>query len=309
MKEKKSEPIVTNYAADLRIGDFIIPCAVLPDGTRVLSQRGIFKTFGGGRPGGRQWKKRDEESDDVLVPVFLTADNLKPFISKELITASEEPILYRARGGSPAHGIVATALNDICEVWLKARDAGVLKPKQKKMAVIADVLTRSLARVAIDALIDEATGYQDVRNRFALQRLLEKYLSEEWAKWTKTFPDDFYRELFRVREIPYPPLNMNKPSYVGHWTNNIVYSRLAPKVLDRLRELNPRLESGHRARKHHQHLTRDYGYQELQKHLHTVTTLLKLTPAGGWRRFVANLNRAFPQLNNTFEIPLDDKDD
>jgi hypothetical protein len=104
------------------------------------------------------------------------------------------------------------------------------------------------------ALIDEATGYQEVRDRNALQVILDKYLTDEWAKWTKTFPDDFYKELFRLKGIEYPPRSGKKASYVGHWTNDVVYDRLVPGLKEELKKKNPVTGKGHRARKHHQHL-------------------------------------------------------
>ena len=79
-----------------------------------------------------------------------------------------------------------------------------------------EILMRGFARVGLIALIDEATGYQEVRDRLALQELLNKYLTDEWAKWTKTFPDDYYKELFRLKDMPYPPTSTKRPSYIGH---------------------------------------------------------------------------------------------
>jgi len=62
---------------DLTIGGAIIPCAVLEDGTRVLSRAGFIRAIGrtGKAKGGRLY---DEE---FKRPVFLTASNLKPFRS------------------------------------------------------------------------------------------------------------------------------------------------------------------------------------------------------------------------------------
>ena len=70
-------------------------------------------------------------------------------------------------------------------------------------------------------------------------QVYKKYLTDEWAKWTKTFPDDYYKELFRLKGIPYPPVSINKPSYVGHWTNDLIYNRLAPGVLKELKKKIP----------------------------------------------------------------------
>jgi hypothetical protein len=67
---------------------------------------------------------------------------------------------------------------------------------------------------------------------------------------------------------------MKRPAFVGHWVNDIVYSRLAPGTKDKLKEINPRLPSGERKKKHHQHLTEDYGLPELKDHLKKVMVLM-----------------------------------
>ena len=210
------------------------------------------------------------------MPAFLTAKNLKPFIDSELQVTSSQ-IVFKPLKGNKAFGYPAELLPKVCEVFLQARDAGVLAHTQLHIAKQADILMRALARVGITALVDEATGYQEVRDRLALQKILEKYITDEWAKWSRTFPEDFYKNLFRLKGLTYPydANSKRKPSYVGHWTNDIIYSRLAPGVLEELRKKNPRTETGGRSRKHHQHLTRDYGHPALKEHLSNVTFLMK----------------------------------
>src|SRR6202023_2446326 len=99
-----------------------------------------------------------------------------------------------------AFGYNATLLPMICEVFLAARDTpDVLHTSQQHIAKRADIVMRGLARVGITALVDEATGYQVVRDRLALQQILDKYLLKEYAKWAKRFPDEFYEEIFKLR--------------------------------------------------------------------------------------------------------------
>lgn len=204
-------------------------------------------------------------------------------------------------------GYDALLLPQVAEVYLKMKDACAAEkkdvPRQYRHIVKAcDLIMRGLAQVGIVALVDEATGYQEVRDRLALQAILDKYITDEYAKWTKTFPDGFYRELFRLKGIPYPPSeNGQKPMYVGHWTNFIVYSRLEAGVLKALKIKNPRLPSGNRARKHHQHLTRDYGQPELQELLSNVIFLMK--GCNNWDEFQQKLDRARPQYGNTPYLP------
>ena len=61
----------------LPIGDLELPCAVLEDGTRVLSERGVAGTLGG-RRGGSHWRRKRSGSN---LPVYISASNLDPYIS------------------------------------------------------------------------------------------------------------------------------------------------------------------------------------------------------------------------------------
>lgn len=67
------------HQGTLTIGDKEIACAVLEDGTRVISKSAIFKSFGRTKRG----RKRGEVR--VLnMPSFIDANNLKPFIDNVL---------------------------------------------------------------------------------------------------------------------------------------------------------------------------------------------------------------------------------
>ncbi|MCL4234413.1 MAG: hypothetical protein KJ042_07835, partial [Deltaproteobacteria bacterium] len=116
--------------------------------------------------------------------------------------------------------------------------------------------------------------------------------------------EEFYKQLFRLRGIPYPPTTKNKPGYIGHWTNDIVYNRLTPGLLKKLRELNPRTEMGHRARKHHQYFTEDYGVPELKEHIASVIFLMKSCVS--WDDFKRRLERSAPKQGDQIRLPLED---
>ena len=47
----------------------------------------------------------------------------------------------------------------VADLYLRAREAGILTPQQIPTAQKAEMLVRSLARIGITALVDEATGY------------------------------------------------------------------------------------------------------------------------------------------------------
>ena len=77
------------------------------------------------------------------------------------------------------------------------------------------MLTRGLAHIGIIALVDEATGYQEVRDKLALQAILDAYLRKELAAWAKRFPDEFYREMFRLKGWQWQGMSVNRPQIVG----------------------------------------------------------------------------------------------
>ena len=199
--------------------------------------------------------------------------------------------------GRLAEGIRAEHVPLVCETYLKARDAGALKASQASVAAQADILMRGFAHVGIIALVDEATGFQDDRDRLALATILERFIAKELRKWVKTFPLDFYKELCRLRGIPFSA-DMKLPLYFGHLTNNVVYSRLAPGVLAELKKKNP-ADNGKRKNKHHQLLTADVGHPKLLQHLGSVVTLMKISK--DWDGFEKMLEEVHPPYK---DMPL-----
>ncbi len=211
--------------------------------------------------------------------------------------------MFRLDGtGTTAYGYKAEIIIDICSAILDARNANALRPNQKKMAEACEVLIRGVATVGIISLVDEATGYQQVRARRALATILEKFIAKDLQAWTKTFPFEFYQQIFRLKEWDGPE-GARKPQVIGHSTNNIVYARLAPAVLDELQRVNPALPGGTRRHRHHQWFTTDIGHPKLKEHLAAVTALMRVS--SDWTDFRHKLDRAFPKMNETIPLPLD----
>lgn len=282
------------YTGKLTIGDLEIECAVLDNDKRVLSERSVTKALGGKR-GGSHWRRKPASPDVDYLPVFISAGNLAQFIPPSLAQALSQPVRYRSKaGGGVGFGVAATLLPEICEVWLKARRARVLLGSQDHIAAKAEILLAGLAHVGVIALVDEATGYQQVRDRDALHRILEAYISRELLPWTKRFPNDFYRELFRLRGWPYSPPSPKRSSYVGKLTNALVYEKLPPGVLEELRGKNPVVKNGRRKHKHHQFLTENIGNPHLEKQIASVTTLMRASSS--WSQFNRLFDRAFPPI-------------
>lgn len=303
MSKKKKEVAKAPFTGNIQIGERTIDCAVLEDGTRILSERSVTAALGGKR-GGSHWRRKGKNGGAEL-PVYLSSGNLNDFIDSGLAAALSAPVLYTPpHGGGPAHGVKAELLPQICDVFLRARDAGALHQSQEHLAAEADILMRGLAHIGIIALVDEATGYQSVRARKALEEILDTFIAKELRAWAKTFPDVFYEEIFRLRGWPYKPWSVKRPSVVGKYTNDLVYERIAPGLLEELRRKNPPIRTGKRRHKHHQWLTEDVGHPKLREHLAAIIALMRASP--NWSLFQRNVRRAFPKYGETRELLLDD---
>ena len=290
----------THEDKPLKIGDHIIPCAVLEGGIRVLSERAVTKALGGKR-GGSHWLRKKE--DGAELPVYLSASNLKPFIDSELMVALR-PIVYAPKSGGKAYGLRADLLPKICKVLLKARRDEKMHWKQAEIVKQAEILQEGLAEVGIIALVDAATGYERIRDQIALQAILDRYLTDEWSKWSKTFPDEFFTHLFRLKKVDFPlTKDGKKPQYVGHWLNDLIYSRLAPGIKEELRRKNPRSSAGNKARKDWQHLTAEVGNPALKELISNEIFLMKGCATD--EEFKKKLDLAAPKYGDTMPMNLD----
>jgi len=280
----------------LRIGGVEIQCYVLEDETRVLSQRelqqGIGLSKGGGTTAG------EHRLSNLIARISANDADL----NVKLMSSIRNPIRFMTPWGRIANGFEATILADICEAVLKARELNLLLKQQLHIAEQCETLMRGFARVGIIALVDEATGYQQWRDRTALENILKRYISPDLQRWVKTFDDDFYVQLFRLRGWNYENIN-KRPGVAGRITIDIVYRRLAPNVLEELQKRTERDDKGRLKTRLFQHLTPEEGHPKLREHLAAATALMKAST--DWRRFYASINRALPKYNTTIPILMD----
>jgi len=298
-REGKGVPLLAHYGtvdSPLRIGKIEIPCYVLSDGTRVLAQRGLQSGIGMSEGGGQRGARKIAE--------FMTRLSAKGIDIRDLVVRVNSPIRFiPPHGGNQADGYEATILPDICAVIIDADQKGKLDRRLKRLAERAAVLQHGWAIVGIIALVDEATGYQDVRQRDALARILEKFVAKELRPYLPTFPLEFYRQIYRLNGWPYDE-SCARPGVVGHWTNNVIYKRLAPGVWHELDRLTPRYDSGRLKHKLFQRLTEDVGLAKLDKHFAAVLMLMKYAP--NWKVFMERLDHEFPQWGDNLMLPFPD---
>jgi len=274
-----------------------IPCFVLDDGRRVISGRGITAAIG--------MKGRGQGIARIATHRMMESRD-----NNSLPVAIQNPIKFR--GGSPkintpSDGFEATVLQELCEAILKARDGGILKTDQEmRYGKYADILTRSFARVGIIALVDEATGYQEIRPRDALSAYLEMLVRKELAAWAKTFPDEFYENIYKLKGWKWPGMQKNRFSIVAHYTRDLVYDRIASGLLKELEAKSPKNNKGQRKNKFFQWLTEDIGHPMLAQHLHSLIMFqrLALSNGYGWNRFVRMVDRVLPKKGANMELPF-----
>ena len=278
------------YKGELNLNGLIIPCYVLEDSTRVLSGRGMQEAL----------KMVDTEEGKQTAGTrlnrYLSQKSLNPFISKYLDMDHFAPIIC-TDNGKVIHGYKAGVLADICEAFLEARNEMKLSPRQAIIADQCELLMRAFARVGIIALVDEATGYDKAKEKAKneLQKFLNQFLQEEAAKWVKTFTDQFFEDIYKMRNWTWTQTSQ-RPGVIGQWIKDIVYDRLGP-VVPELERLNPKNANGNRSHKHHQFLSRDIGLPRLKEHLAAVHAIAVISNYD-WATFKFNLDKAYPSKNS-----------
>lgn len=265
---KRGLPIA-KYSGTLPIGNVEIDCAVLDDGTRILSATSVFDAFGRSRKG----MNSRLEIDGTKIPPFLAAKSLEPYITQEVMGWTN-PVDYMD-GNQPKAGYKAGLLPVMCKIYLDARrDKAITRESQLKLADQAEILLTAFAQVGIDALIDEATGYQYNRSHNALRILLEQYIAEGMQKWVKTFPDSFFDQLDKLYDNQ-PTTSQKRPQYYGHFINRYIYKPIEHGyVKEALDKLNI-TDEGKRKARFHQWLSDD-GRQVLSRQLGRTEMLMEM---------------------------------
>jgi P63C domain len=241
------------FRGTLDIGDVTFECHVTNDHRRLLTAGEVVRVISGGRD----------------------SSNLVRYLERNPMY---EPKMLRGRTvqfripGNPqiANGYDASLLVEICEMYLKARAAKLLKPSQQRLAVTAEIVVRACAKVGIIALVDEATGYQQVREKQALQLKLQAYIADDMSEWVKMFPDEFWYELARLESIRYSP--RHRPLRWGKYVMAFVYDAVDGDVGAELRKKNPH---PHFKQNHHQWL-KSHGKDALHRQIGGVIAVMKM---------------------------------
>jgi P63C domain len=253
----------------LNIAGFPVPCYVLSDDRRMIAMTGVTDTLNIARGGSM---KRGVSR----LELFVSGKLIKPFISNDLLERVRTPVRFKVGSGT-AYGYSSDTLIEIAEAVIRADNAGALQVQQARIAYQCRLITASLTRVGLVALIDEATGYQAKRDSDELQKILEAYVLPEHRPWTTAIPQDFMKELYRVYGWKRSADNRG-PRYAGTLIRQLIYEKLPKPVLPELDARNPSNEKHRRKHKHHQFLTDKIGLEHFKTQTVSVMTLLRASP-------------------------------
>ena len=280
----------------LKIFDVEIDAYVLEDGTTLIGRSKIIEALKMTQGGDRS------KSKDGGYPRFIGAKNLHPFVREEL-AEQLEGIEFIA-GNKNASAYSSDILTSICNVYLEAREAGVLTHNQLPIAQQCEILIRSFAKVGLKALIYEQLGFEKMKHPDAYRMLIESYLSEEIRKWSKEFPDELFVQMDRIYGNE-RTTSRNRPMYYAKFIRKYVYQPIQHgEVLKGLDDKIPKDSKGRKTKRLHQATSEEIGLPALRAQIWQVVGVLK--SSSNKRVFESNYARLMGQ---NYQTDLFDKDE
>ena len=242
------------YRGQIELGGDPVDAYVLDNGDRVISLRSTIKAMA--------------DVDTGNLGEYIGVRSLNKYINKELILGELRE--FNIPGTQlKGKGLTSDQFELICRAYVQALYEGApLTDRQREIAVKCAIIAAGLTRTGLDALIDEATGYQYVRDEDALQVKLRAFIAEELRAWEKTFPDELWEEFGRLTN--WQGSLHSRPKYWGKLVIELIYDTLDPDVAKYLRENRP--PAGIRW---HQNLTENYGVRQLVSRCYEIIGLSK----------------------------------
>lgn len=189
----------------LPIGDVSIDVYVLKDRRRLIHKRGIARALGLQSDGGNAFMKT------------ISRQGLGSAISAELREKIENPIEFKPLSGDPAHGYGAETFIDVCNAIIDAGKMGRLAKSQLFLAVQAEVIVRSAAKIGIFGLIDEATGFISDKRKEEYRELWRDFIREEFRQWEEPeFPEELFNIMYKLYGLKrFNPSSTKHPKFFG----------------------------------------------------------------------------------------------
>lgn len=284
------------HQGQMTVGDLNLDCYVLEDGRRLFHKRGMARALGLKSEGGNAFIRS------------MTRKGIGSELGDKLAERIANPVNFKPLTQDLAHGYEADVLVDVCKAIIKADEQGKLTKSQHALAVQARILLNAFAKVGVVALVDEATGFQQVRDPNALRLLVQQYIEAEKQEWMKQFPDSYYDDLNRIygskrlTQTANGTVIQNRPQHFAKFTRNYVYHPLENgAVLEELDRINPKIDHrGTRKARFHQHLTHGYGIEKLKRQVQEVQTLMAVSDTvNGFKKL---FQKRFPKQGDQMDF-------
>lgn len=272
ISKPKSIKVLEDYGGNLGKAfpnmEIDIDCYVLEDGQRVLSWRGASRATGFA-----------EGSGSRMIRMLKETQAIQPYLSPallDIIDKHEKRQLDKFRGvidGKRIHGDIfpADLLVDVADAFHKARVNYELKhPTHILFADNLYKIMKAFSKVGITALIDEVTGYQEVRGPRELQEKARIFVSEEFRVWKKMFPEVLFKEISRLYNLEYNPESTIRPMAIGRFIENYIYSQFPKESIKHIKD-----NKGWR--KIHQGLSEEVGLPKLNALIQQILTLAQIS--------------------------------
>lgn len=210
------EILKATHTGKLKIGNISIPCHVLNNAhkDRVISGRGMQNCLGFSRT-----------SSGLALTGFVTS-KLARFLPEETLHKLSTPLKFEriGSGGSApeTYANYATGLIDIANAIIQANRSGLLSGFQQQYAIKAEIIIASVAKVGIIALIDEATGFIEDKERFEYRELFKEFIRQQAAQYEKQFPDQFYDIFYKISGYPRSAQKNKHPLFFAKLTRKYV---------------------------------------------------------------------------------------
>ncbi len=132
-------------------------------------------------------------------------------------------------------------------------------------------------------------------------REMQMLLREDPSDWAKQFPDKLYEEIHRLHGWPWRGRSVNPPQIVGHYTNDLVWDRMALGLRQAIELHIPRLPGGEHKERMHQMLVAEVGIAALQAHIDLLLRLMDRQSE--WGMFMFAVNQALPKSGRHLPKP------
>jgi hypothetical protein len=269
----------------LTIGDVDLEVYVLDDKRRVINKKAMAKALQLKSMGGNAFLRT------------MSRKGIRSVVPPSLLAQIEAPIAFKGLRSDMADGYEAHVLIDVCDSIIEARNQGSLTASQHFLAIQAEIIMRSAAKVGIIALVDEATGYQD-KTKDEYRKLFDQFIRTEFRQWEQEFPSKFFDMIYRIYGLKRQKPDSNRhPQFFGHFIRRYIYYPLANSqgaILEELDQKNPTVYvGGGRKHKLFQYLTDNVGMNTFRQHLWQVVGIGEASTDR--HQFERSFYRAFPE--------------